>query len=126
MSFALNVSDEKLQNLLRQSLSWNYDYYHSLGKGAFKNDDNILRLHVTHCLDIIRQQLMCTVDVGVLGQVWLYPDEPEAYVDFNTRHTCRNFEAIRQWAEANQLPEDIPEDFLQPPEVGDRICAEIP
>jgi Mycotoxin biosynthesis protein UstYa len=69
---------------------------------------------------------MCTVDVGVLGQVWLYPDEPEAYVDFNTRHMCRNFEAIRQWAEANQLPEDIPEDFLQPPEVGDRIYVEIP
>jgi len=126
MSFILNGSDEKSQNLLRQSLSWNYDYYHALGKGAFKNDDHILRVHVTHCLDIIRQQLMCTVDVGVLGQVWLYPNEPRAYVDFNTRHMCRNFEAIRQWAEVNQLPEDTPEDYLQPPRVGDRIYAEIP
>jgi Mycotoxin biosynthesis protein UstYa len=69
---------------------------------------------------------MCTVDIGVLGQVWLYPQHPEAYVDFNTRHTCRNFDAIRQWAEANQLPEDVPADFLQPPKDGDKIYAEIP
>lgn len=69
---------------------------------------------------------MCTVDVGVLGQVWLYPERPESYVDFNTRHRCRNFDAVRQWAEANQLPKDVPEDFLEPPKEGDTIYPEIP
>ena len=34
------------QNLVRQSLYYNYDYYHSRGEGAFKNDDNIVRHHV--------------------------------------------------------------------------------
>lgn len=24
-----------------------------------------------HCLDMIRQQLMCTVDINVFGQVWV-------------------------------------------------------
>lgn len=29
-----------------------------------------LKLHCTaHCLNILRQQLMCTVDIGVLGQI---------------------------------------------------------
>jgi Mycotoxin biosynthesis protein UstYa len=69
---------------------------------------------------------MCTVDIGVLGQVWLYPQAPEAYVDFNTRHKCRNFDAVRQWAEEHQMPKDIPRDFLERPKAGDRIYAEIP
>jgi len=39
-----------------------------------------------HCLDILRQQLMCTVDIGVLGQIWWNKESPTAYPDFNTRH----------------------------------------
>ncbi|EAW15448.1 oxidase ustYa family protein [Aspergillus fischeri NRRL 181] len=113
-------------NLLRQTLYYNYDYYHKLGQGAFKNDDFIVRRHVSHCLDILRQQLMCTIDTGVLGQVWIHPDHPEAYVDFNTEHQCKNFEAIRQYAEKNQLPAQIPKDFLEPPKPGDRVYDEIP
>jgi hypothetical protein len=38
-----------------------------------------------------------------------------AYVDFNTQHKCRNFDAIRQWAFENQAPEEVPEDYLKPP-----------
>lgn len=33
-------------NLLRKSLYYNFDHYHELGEGAFKNDDIILRFHV--------------------------------------------------------------------------------
>ncbi|KEF63821.1 uncharacterized protein A1O9_01799 [Exophiala aquamarina CBS 119918] len=113
-------------NLLRQALWYNFDYYHALGKGAFKNDDRILQLHVSHCLDILRQQLMCKPDLGFLGQVWQNQSFPSAFVDFNTQHKCRNYESLRQWAEARQLPEDVPDDFLQPPEKDDMIYAEIP
>ena len=113
-------------NLLRQALHYNFDYYHALGQGPFQNDDHVLQSHVTHCLDIVRQQLMCSIDTGLLGQIWLYPDAPEAFVDFNTKHTCKNFDAVRAWAETNQLLEDTPEDFLQPPQPADRIWAEIP
>ncbi|KAL5377800.1 hypothetical protein DPSP01_009578 [Paraphaeosphaeria sporulosa] len=83
-----------------------------------------------HCLDILRQQLMCTVDVGVLGQVWYQPEgkSPTPFVDFNTVHMCRNFEAVRAWAEEHQLPaaEDTPVDFLEPPKEGGRVWAEVP
>ncbi|KAK0653337.1 Cyclochlorotine biosynthesis protein O [Lasiodiplodia hormozganensis] len=115
-------------NLLRQTLYYNYDYYRNEGKGAFLNADHIVRKHVSHCLDIIRQQLMCTVDTGVLGQVWYKPhDAPlEAYVDFNTHHKCRNFDAVRAWAEEHQMPATVPNDFLQPPAPGDTIYTSIP
>jgi hypothetical protein len=133
-----------VQNLLRQALWYNFEYYHALGNGAFKNDDRIVQLHVceilglepsndqvfwlsaAHCLDILRQQLMCKPDLGFLGQVWHNQSFPSAFVDFNTQHKCRNYESLRQWAEARQLPQDVPGDFLQPPEKGDMIYAEIP
>jgi hypothetical protein len=133
------------QNLLRKALYYNYDYYHALGRGAFVNEDQIVKSHVSkynltsrsdsryptnllkaHCLDILRQQLMCTVDVGVLGQVWWDPEEPKAFVDFNTKHVCRNFEDVRKWAEARQLPEKAPSDYLQPPKPGQYITPAIP
>jgi hypothetical protein len=84
-----------------------------------------------HCLDILRQQLMCTADVGVFGQVWYRAapeDVPSAFVDFNTNHKCRNYEDIRKWAEERQLPEDkdAPEDFLMPPGPGMRIRVGVP
>lgn len=116
-------------NLLRQSLHYNYDYYHSKGEGAFSNNDAVLHKHVSHCLDILRQQLMCTVDIGVLGQVWYQPESseaPQAFVDFNTRHTCRNFEDVRRWAEERQMPVEVPGDFLEPPKEGDRVYSEVP
>ncbi|KAF2799287.1 hypothetical protein K505DRAFT_389731 [Melanomma pulvis-pyrius CBS 109.77] len=118
-------------NLLRKSLAWNFDYYQKQGLGPFSNDGNILKYHVTHCLDILRQQLMCTVDVGVLGQVWYQPgrkDQVEPFVDFNTMHKCRNFDAIRDWAERHQLPdqEHTPIDFLELPKEGDKIYLDVP
>lgn len=121
-----------VQNLLRKALHWNYDYYKALGEGAFVNSEYIVRVHTTHCLDIIRQVLMCNPDVGVLGQVWWQPedeDSPSAFVDFNTVHRCRDYEAVRAWAEANQLP---PEDqvnmsrFYEMPKPGASVLTEIP
>jgi hypothetical protein len=79
---------------------------------------------LAHCLDIIRQQLMCTVDTGVLGQVWWDPTAPKPFVDFNTEHKCKNYDAIRQWAEARQLPAETPMDFLRKP--AGRVWNEIP
>jgi hypothetical protein len=117
-----------VQNLVRKSLYFNYDYYKALGTHAFVNDDDIVQLHVckshfspfaslaihlfgiigshrsaAHCLDIIRQTLMCNIDTGVLGQVWVDKSAPNAFPDFNTRHKCKNFDDIRTWAVAHQV-----------------------
>jgi len=116
-------------NLLRQSFHWNYDYYVKLGKGPFANEEKILKVHTTHCLDMLRQRLMCEVDTGVLGQVWWAAGEGQsanAFVDFNVNHRCKNYDAIRAWAEARQLPEpeSLPPDYLQGP--TGLVYGEIP
>lgn len=46
---------------------------------------------------------MCNVDTGVLGQVWYDRKNPSAFPDFNTKHTCKNYEDIKKWSEKLQV-----------------------
>ncbi|KAJ0103755.1 hypothetical protein J7T55_001374 [Diaporthe amygdali] len=104
-------------NLVRQGLYWNYEYYKELGAGAFVNDDMIIEKHISHCLDTIRQTLMCNADTGVLGQVWFDHESPTAFPDFNTRHKCKNFDDISRWAVEHQelVPDALPDDYMKEP-----------
>ena len=74
-----------------------------------------------HCLDAIRQRLMCTMDIGVFGSIWVNKTDPKPFVDFNTQHKCRNFNAIRDWAEQNQVEEHLPQDFWDWPQLNPEI-----
>lgn len=67
------------------------DYYHHSDTA----EHNIL--HLEHCVDHLRQALMCYSD---LTPVVLYrePHAPKGLVpDFETSHTCRNFDKVREW-----------------------------
>jgi hypothetical protein len=73
-----------------------------------------------HCLDIIRQQLICKADVGIFGSWWVkYKD---ASVDFNTNHKCKNFEDIRKWAEDHQLESE----GMTQRRLGDTVLDDLP
>ncbi|KAF3479414.1 uncharacterized protein GIQ15_06390 [Arthroderma uncinatum] len=89
-------------DMLRQVSYYSYDHYMKKGEGAFKNTEDILKLHAEHCLDMLRQQIMCTADTGVFGQWFVRGIGP--FVDFNTKHKCKNFEQIRDWAKKAQVP----------------------
>lgn len=45
------------QNLVRQGLWFNYDYYSQLGLGAFKNNDEVVRLHVSKSYPTTKPQV---------------------------------------------------------------------
>jgi hypothetical protein len=137
-------------NLLRQATWFNYDYYRDLGEGPFVNEENILKVHVSkfghlffcsrfpsvvyhsvekqltvraaHCMDILRQQLMCTVDTSVFGQ-W-FVEDVGAFVDFNTVHRCKNFEDIKDWVVSHQLSDNGTDKVQRRP--GDKLLPEIP
>ena len=63
-------------------------------------DKENLRLdkgHWDHCIESIRQSLVCSADVSPL--VWQWVDRvQEVRLAGNIIHTCRNFEKIRRWA----------------------------
>ncbi|KAJ7263055.1 hypothetical protein C8J57DRAFT_1334565 [Mycena rebaudengoi] len=58
--------------------------------------------HVYHCVDWIRQSLMCAGDTSVI--VWQWADfAKESIVKGNVAHTCRNFEKLQDWAKERTL-----------------------
>lgn len=112
-------------NLLRQALHWNFDYYLALGEGPFKNTERILQSHVGHCLDILRQVIMCQPDTGVFG-AYFVEDIGEPFVDFNTKHKCKNFDELKDWVTEHQMTVEEFEQgtVLQRP--GDVVLPTIP
>lgn len=65
-----------------------------------------------HCIDILRQLVMCTSDVSVITANWVR-DFPGPYPDFSVMHKCRNFEKVLHWSETHQGPEFSEE--MKPP-----------
>lgn len=69
---------------------------------------------------------MCNVDTGVLGQVWTNPEDPTAFPDFNTKHKCKNYDHVKDWALKLQVRHELAQNYgpvlmmkLQaPPEEG--------
>jgi Mycotoxin biosynthesis protein UstYa len=53
--------------------------------------------------------------------VWVNKTDPQPFVDFNTKHVCRDFDAVRNWAEENQQPENTPKDWILPPAESDGV-----
>ncbi|KAJ8495111.1 hypothetical protein ONZ45_g13003 [Pleurotus djamor] len=62
--------------------------------------------HVAHCIDILRQSVMCSADISVVSW-FLDVDEgskkhkdarPNLRSRFNQKRMCRNFEKLREWS----------------------------
>ncbi|QUC23353.1 uncharacterized protein UV8b_07594 [Ustilaginoidea virens] len=53
--------------------------------------------HVDHCIDLLRQKVLCDADVGLMA----YSYDPEtkfAKARTSNMHMCRDFQAIKDWA----------------------------
>ncbi|TFK38461.1 hypothetical protein BDQ12DRAFT_112969 [Crucibulum laeve] len=58
--------------------------------------------HISHCIDSIRQSLMCAGDVSTIVWQWAEPLK-KAIVRGDVAHTCRNFEKIREWGKESTM-----------------------
>ncbi|WQF86829.1 Putative mycotoxin biosynthesis protein UstYa [Colletotrichum destructivum] len=80
-------------NLLRKSLykdkPWSTD-----------PDDPMSLMHLEHCIDALRQAVMCSVDIT--PHPWTWKDSENKEVA-DVMHTCRNFDAIREWARTRNV-----------------------
>ncbi|QLI69052.1 Oxidase ustYa [Metarhizium brunneum] len=70
---------------------------------TYKPDDELMGIeHLEHCIDALRQSLMCSADVTPIPWKW-WEEDHEAKAVAEIAHTCRNFEDIRVWAKENQV-----------------------
>lgn len=66
----------------------------------------ILTSFTDHCLEMLRMNIMCQVDIGVITFHEL-PNKPgDPWPDFSTLHVCRDFDAVRKWAIDNTVAND--------------------
>ncbi|KAG9244481.1 hypothetical protein BJ878DRAFT_421308 [Calycina marina] len=80
-------------NLLRQA---NYKtHYKPLG-GDIADAPMDLHGHLDHCIDALRQFVMCQGDVNVFPFRFPFGDD-DPWPDYAGQHVCRNFDAIRKW-----------------------------
>ncbi|KAM7216085.1 protein of unknown function (DUF3328) domain containing protein [Rhypophila decipiens] len=89
-------------NLIRMSTWYNSDYYRARKQLAFSHPEEQVIEHVDHCIDNIRQRLMCTADVGLIPFYWVNETgrigtDP----DFQQAHTCRDFSKLHAWMKDN-------------------------
>jgi len=58
--------------------------------------------HMDHCIDTIRQTLMCSGDITPL--VWAWDEEKNMTLGrTDTVHVCRDFGKIQEWAEEHRM-----------------------
>lgn len=74
------------------------DYYPQTER--FSNFSTGLFDHVDHCINAIRQSLMCNADLTPVVWHWSERDN-SSYVDFNAVHTCKSWDAVHEWAWEN-------------------------
>ncbi|OAG06061.1 uncharacterized protein CC84DRAFT_1187106 [Paraphaeosphaeria sporulosa] len=56
-----------------------------------------------HCVEVLRTKLMCASDVSVFTYHAM-PGQQAPMPDYDSKHVCRNFDKIKQWATDNAMP----------------------
>ncbi|MCJ1308347.1 hypothetical protein MMC25_002000 [Agyrium rufum] len=97
-------------NMLRQATYM--DYY--LPRNPDWRDRETLRYHLDHCLDMLRQKLMCDPDVGMVTYVWA-KGWKQPFPDFSTVHKCRPYAKVLEWAHAEHVHGRVVADLKRAP-----------
>ncbi|KAF9730930.1 hypothetical protein PMIN04_004014 [Paraphaeosphaeria minitans] len=87
-------------NLLRMA-TYPEHYTKLQSDEASKPED--VRAYLNHCVEILRTKLMCASDVSVFTYHAM-PGQQAPMPDYDSKHVCRNFDKIKQWATDNAMP----------------------
>ncbi|KAJ7667179.1 hypothetical protein B0H17DRAFT_1088947 [Mycena rosella] len=93
-----------LQNKVRMALDPDYypDWRISTSNNYIPSQKMLRSTSVSHCIDWLRQSIMCHVDTSVI--VWQWdPRANASLVKGNVAHTCRKFDKITEWAKQRVL-----------------------
>ncbi|KAK8128699.1 hypothetical protein PG984_009807 [Apiospora sp. TS-2023a] len=64
--------------------------------------------HYEHCVDYIRQSLMCQFDTGIIPYNWVL-DHENPTPNANTHHTCVDWDALQEWLAQRTV--EVPDGF---------------
>ncbi|KZT37790.1 hypothetical protein SISSUDRAFT_1062539 [Sistotremastrum suecicum HHB10207 ss-3] len=88
-------------NFIRKALNPERYGPAGLGPPLYKDDPTPFD-HTDHCVNIIRENIMCNADIT--PNVWQWNEERQViFPHFDTIRTCRNFDAIYDWAKEREV-----------------------
>jgi hypothetical protein len=82
-----------------------------------------LRVHVDHCIEMLRQVLMCSADLHLIVYDWV-EQVHHPWPDFGTDHMCRDYARVHDWVEKRTAKTGSPNGLLQRP--ADAIFKPVP
>jgi hypothetical protein len=126
------------RNFLRKSSIWYHEYYKTRSP-EFRDSEATTHMHfgtctsaipslsspnahsssIDHCVEMLRQNLMCNADTGLITYRWV-EGHNAPYPNFNTPHKCKNFDALLKIAYKRQVPEGGTKNLLKP-QAGEKI-----
>lgn len=72
-------------------------YISNLALPSQSVEDHLAYRFIDHCIEVLRQNIQCNADIG-LFTFYMIPDDPLAWPELNSKHVCRNFDKVREWA----------------------------
>ncbi|KAF2010396.1 hypothetical protein BU24DRAFT_454773 [Aaosphaeria arxii CBS 175.79] len=70
---------------------------HSIHPEYYTINESNKEEHLDHCLDVIRQYIMCNADVTVNTYTWR-DDKQKPWPVFTSKHKCVDWDALHGWA----------------------------
>ena len=82
------------------------DYYHSAEELTHPE----YMPHLMHCLDLVRQNIMCHADTNFMPLAWA-EDNKHAHMPRKLSYQCKDYEAFRKWAASKDLTNIVEEEW---------------
>jgi len=90
---------------------WQDHYVDQIPSQKHRKDSvpELYERHYEHCVDYIRQDLMCQFDTGIIPYNWVL-DHPNPTPHAYTYHKCANWDVLQEWLKERKV--EVPEDFV--------------
>ncbi|KAF2804554.1 uncharacterized protein BDZ99DRAFT_397559 [Mytilinidion resinicola] len=76
-------------------------------------EPDITEAHFEHCVDVLRNRLMCTADASLVTFRWV-KGVSGPYPYFNTKHECRSYEGLLGWDRERRPGDKFPDGYPWP------------
>ena len=79
-------------------------YYGKKYPNGFQDTGEFHRLHLSHCVYLLLQNIMCSASSDIYTHIWTDTLE-HPFPDFNINHQCKDFDSILRWQDSMAVNE---------------------
>ena len=104
-------------NAIRKHAYWDVYFREEYGAYDDRTPDNMHWTHVSHCFDILYQNLACTASADIITGIWMEGLQ-HPMPDFDVRKQCGSIDTLLEWSYAREVPREF-EYLMELPTAGE-------